>query len=75
MPPTVIWFSGWVLKLCFLLTQWIAGFDPFVPPKTSLFTVTSTQRWMQLDYGVTPIPQKRSRREVMTAWLQSVTAD
>jgi hypothetical protein len=75
MPPTVIWFCGWVLKLCILLTQWITGFDPFVAPKTSLFTVTSTQRWMQLDYGVTPVPQKRSRREVMSAWLQSVTAD
>ena len=75
MPPTVIWFCGWVLKLCILLTQWITGFDPFVAPKTSLFTVNSTQRWMQLDYGVTPVPQKRSRREVMTACLQSVTAD
>lgn len=56
MPPTVIWFCWWVLKVCILLTQWITGFDPYTAPKTSLFTVTSTQRWMQLDYGVTPVP-------------------
>ena len=71
MPPTVIWFCGWVLKLCILLTQWIAGFNPYSAPQASLFTITSTQRWMQMDFGVTPIPQKRSRREILAAWLQS----
>ena len=71
MPPTVIWFCGWVLKLCILLTQWIAGFSPYSAPQASLFTITSAQRWMQMDFGVMPIPQKRSRREILAAWLQS----
>jgi hypothetical protein len=72
MPIPVIWFCSWMLKLCILITQWIMGFDQFMPPKTSLFTVTNSQRYLQLDYGVKPVPQKRSRKEITFAWIRSL---
>jgi hypothetical protein len=40
-----------------------------------LFTVSGDQRWRQIDFGVKPQAIKRSRREVLAAWLQSVSAD
>jgi hypothetical protein len=41
----------------------------------SLYSVSGDQRWRQIDFGVAPPAKKRSRREVLAAWLQSVRAD
>ena len=54
---------------------WLLG--ALVNPSAALvlFTVAGDQRWRQIDFGVKPQTTKRSRREVLAAWLQSVRAD
>ena len=52
-----------------------SGSGPSLAPPVGLFTVSGDQRWRQIDFGVKPQAIKRSRREVLAAWLQSVSAD
>ncbi len=51
------------------------GSGPSLAPPAGLVTVSGDQRWRQIDFGVKPQAIKRSRREVLAAWLQSVSAD
>jgi hypothetical protein len=67
-----------LLAAMFTLSQWVNGFDPQVFPKiqlASLQMVSNVQRWQQLDYGVVPVPQKRSRRELAQAWVRSLNEE
>ena len=75
MPIVLIWISSLVMNLSPQAIQRTTGFDPSTAPKTSSSIVIGLQRYMQMEFGIKPIPRKRSRREVMAAWLQSVTAD
>ena len=75
MPIVLIWISSLVMNLSPQAIQRTTGFDPSTAPKTSSSIAISVQRYMQMEFGIKPIPRKRSRREVMTAWLQSVTAE
>ena len=75
MPMPVILVIRLLLAAIFTLSQWVNGFDPQVFPKiqlASLQMVSNVQRWQQLDYGVVPVPQKRSRRELAQAWVRSL---
>ena len=75
MPMPVILVIRLLLEVMFTLSQWVNGFDPQVFPKiqlASLQMVSNVQRWQQLDYGVVPVPQKRSRRELAQAWVRSL---
>ncbi len=78
MPMPVILVIRLLLEAMFTLSQWVNGFDPQVFPKiqlASLQIVSNVQRWQQLDYGVMPIPQKRSRRELAQAWVRSLNEE
>jgi hypothetical protein len=75
MPIVLIWISSLLMSLSPQAIQRTTGFDPSTAPKTSSSIVIGVQHYMQLEFGIKPIPRKRSRREVMAAWLQSVTAD
>ncbi len=78
MPMPVILVIRLLLAAMFTLSQWVNGFDPQVFPKiqlASLQMVSNVQRWQQLDYGVVPVPQKRSRRELAQAWVRSLNEE
>ena len=78
MPMPVILVIRLLLAAMLTLSQWVNGFDPQVFPKiqlASLQMVSNVQRWQQLDYGVMPIPQKRSRRELAQAWVRSLNEE
>ena len=78
MPMPVILVIRLLLAAIFTLSQWVNGFDPQVFPKiqlASLQMVSNVQRWQQLDYGVVPVPQKRSRRELAQAWVRSLNEE
>ena len=78
MPMPVILVIRLLLAAMLTLSQWINGFDPQVFPKiqlASLQMVSNVQRWQQLDYGVVPVPQKRSRRELAQAWVRSLNEE
>ena len=68
-------FVFFVTYLPMALTSGSAMTSSYVAPAVSLFTVSGDQRWRQIDFGVKPQSTKRSRREVLAAWLQSVKAD
>ena len=68
-------FVFFVTYLPVALTSGSAMTSSYVAPAVSLFTVSGDQRWRQIDFGVKPQSTKRSRREVLAAWLQSVSAD
>ena len=68
-------FVFFVTYLPMALTSGPAMASSYVAPAVSLFTVSGDQRWRQIDFGVKPQSTKRSRREVLAAWLQSVSAD
>ena len=67
-----------VFFVSFLPTALSSGYamaGTSLAPAVSLFNVSGDQRWRQMDFGVKPQSIKRSRREVLAAWLQSVRAD
>ena len=75
MPILLIWISSLLMNLSPQAIQLTTGFDPSTAPKTSSSIAIGVQRYMQMEFGIKPIQRKRSRREVMAAWLQSVTAE
>jgi hypothetical protein len=75
MPIVLIWISSLLVNLSPQAIQRTTSFDSSTAPKTSSSIVIGVQRYMQMEFGIKPIPTKRSRREVMAAWLQSVTAE
>ena len=68
-------FVFFVTYLPMALTSGSAMTSSYVAPAVGLFTVAGDQRVRQIDLGVKPQAIKRSRREVLAAWLQSVRAD
>ena len=68
-------FVFFVTYLPMALSSGSAMTSSYVAPPVGLFTVSGDQRWRQIDFGVKPQATKRSRREVLAAWLQSVSAD
>ena len=68
-------FVFFVTYLPMALTSGSAMTSSYVAPPAGLVTVSGDQRWRQIDFGLKPQEKKRSRREVLAAWLQSVSAD
>ena len=75
MAIALFWLLGALVNPSAALNSTEPGSGPSVAPTVSLFTVSGDQRWRQIDFGVAPQAKKRSRREVLAAWLQSVSAD
>lgn len=75
MAIALIWLLGALVNPSAALSATESGRGPYLAPPVGLFTVAGDQRWRQIDFGVKPQTTKRSRREVLAAWLQSVRAD
>ena len=75
MTIALIWLLGALVNPSAALSATEPGRGPSLAPPVGLFTVAGDQRWRQIDFGVKPQAIKRSRREVLAAWLQSVRAD
>jgi len=75
MAIALIWMLGALVNPSAALSTTEPGGGPSLAPPVGLFTVAGDQRWRQIDFGVKPQTTKRSRREVLAAWLQSVSAD
>ena len=75
MAIALIWLLGALVNPSAALSSTEPGRGPSLAPPVGLFTVAGDQRWRQIDFGVKPQATKRSRREVLAAWLQSVRAD
>ena len=75
MAIALIWLLGALMNPTAALNTTESGAGPSLAPPVGLFTVSGDQRWRQIDFGVKPQSTKRSRREVLAAWLQSVRAD
>ena len=75
MAIALIWLFSALVNPSAALSATAPGLGPSLAPPVGLFTVAGDQRWRQIDFGVKPQAIKRSRREVLAAWLQSVRAD
>ena len=75
MAIALIWLFSALMNPSAALSTTESGPGPSLAPPVGLFTVAGDQRWRQIDFGVAPQAIKRSRREVLAAWLQSVRAD
>ena len=75
MAIALIWLLGALVNPSAALSATESGSGSSLAPPVGLFTVAGDQRWRQIDFGVKPQATKRSRREVLAAWLQSVRAD
>jgi hypothetical protein len=75
MAIALFWLLGALVNSGAALSATESGPGPSLAPPVGLFTVAGDQRWRQIDFGVAPQAKKRSRREVLAAWLQSVSAD
>ena len=75
MAIALIWLFSALVNPSAALSATESGSGPSLAPTVGLFTVSGDQRWRQIDFGVKPQSTKRSRREVLAAWLQSVRAD
>ena len=75
MAIALFWLFSALMNPTAALSNTESGSSPSVAPTVSLFTVSGDQRWRQIDFGLKPQEKKRSRREVLAAWLQSVRAD
>jgi len=75
MAIALIWLFSALVNPSAALSTTESGSGPSLAPPVGLFTVAGDQRWRQIDFGVKPQAIKRSRREVLAAWLQSVKAD
>ena len=75
MAIALIWLFSALVNPSAALSATAPGLGPSLAPPLGLFTVAGDQRWRQIDFGVKPQTTKRSRREVLAAWLQSVRAD
>ena len=75
MAIALIWLLGALVNPSAALSSNEPGRGPSLAPPVGLFTVAGDQRWRQIDFGVKPQAIKRSRQEVLAAWLQSVSAD
>jgi len=75
MAIALFWLLGALVNPSAALSSTEPGRGPSWAPPAGLVTVSGDQRWRQIDFGVAPQAKKRSRREVLAAWLQSVSAD
>jgi len=71
MVIALIWLLGALMNPSAALRTTAPGSSQSLAPPVGLLTVSGDQRWRQMDFGVKPHVIKRSRREVLAAWLQA----
>ena len=75
MPIALIWFSSLVMSLSPQAIHRNAGLDSYASPKLSFAPMKAVQRYRQFEFGVDPSFRMRSRRDVMIAWLLSISSE
>jgi len=75
IPITFIWISSLLMGLNPMQIQLNAGPDSYSSPKLSFAPMKAVQRYKQFEFGVDPIFKMRSRRDVMIAWLLSISSE
>ena len=75
MPIALIWISSLLMCLNPMQIQRNAGTDSYASPKLSFAPMKAVQRYMQFEFGVDPTFRLRSRRDLMIAWLLSISSE
>ena len=75
MPIALIWISSLLMGLSPIQTHLNAGLDSYSYPKLSFAPMKAVQRYRQFEFGVDTTFRLRSRRDVMIAWLLSISSE
>ena len=75
MPVALIWISSLLMGLSPQAIHNNAGLDFYSPSKLSFSPMKAVQRYRQFEFGVDPTFRLRSRRDVMIAWLLSISSE
>ena len=75
IPIALIWFSSLLMVLSPQAIHRSAGLDSYSSPKLSFAPMKAVQRYRQFEFGVDPSFRMRSRRDVMIAWLLSISSE
>ena len=75
IPIALIWFSSLLMVLSPQAIHRNAGLDIYSSPKLSFAPMKAVQRYRQFEFGVDPSFRMRSRRDVMIAWLLSISSE
>ena len=75
IPIALIWISSLLMVLSPQATHRNAGLDSYASPKLSFAPMKAVQRYRQFEFGVDPSFRMRSRRDVMIAWLLSISSE
>ena len=67
----------WIYVSCFFISTQAsilsAEFHDIKPPRTVFFVMTVKQRFMQTEFNIHPVLVRRRPKEVLLAWLISIT--
>ena len=75
MPIALIWMSSLLMGLSPQAIHLNARLDSYSSPKLSFAPMKAVQRYRQFEFGVDPTFKMRSRRDVMIAWLLSISSE
>jgi hypothetical protein len=75
IPIALIWFSSLLMVSSPQAIHRDAGLDSYSSPKLSFAPMKAAQRYRQFEFGVDPSFRMRSRRDVMIAWLLSISSE
>jgi len=75
MPIALIWISSLLMGLSPQAIQRNTVLDHYSSPKLSFAPMKAVQRYRQFEFGVDPTFRLRSRRDVMIAWLLSISSE
>jgi hypothetical protein len=75
MPIALIWISSLLMSLSTQAINRDAGLDFYSSPKLSFAPMKAVQRYRQFEFGIDPSFRMRSRRDVMIAWLLSISSE
>ena len=75
IPIALIWISSLMMGLSPQAIHRNAGLDSYSSPKLSFAPMKAVQRYRQFEFGLDPSFRLRSRRDVMIAWLLSISSE
>lgn len=75
MPIALIWISSLMMGLSQQAIHRSAELESYSPPKLSFAPMKAVQRYRQFEFGIDPTFKMRSRRDVMIAWLLSISSE
>ena len=75
IPIALIWISSLLISLNPQAIHRSAGLDSYSSPKLSFAPMKAVQRYRQFEFGIDPTFKMRSRRDVMIAWLLSISSE